>query len=106
MADISSDCVVYEQDMGPTKPENSNAEFKEIIVETPQTADSGDTIDVDLSNYGISTPKIIRGWEHTSPFSVITVEDPTTSVSGTTITITIGGSSDDNEVRTYLVGGI
>jgi hypothetical protein len=76
-----------------------------IIVETPNTADTGDTIEIVLSTYGISTFLGIIGFEHTTENSVVTTEAPTTAVSSGTLTITIGGSSDDNEKRVYFIFG-
>ncbi|MFW6172928.1 MAG: hypothetical protein ACOC5T_04215 [Elusimicrobiota bacterium] len=80
-----------------------NLGAKLLVVETPNTADSGDTIDIDLSDHGCTEFLGIIGNEHTTEGEIVTTEDPTTSKSGTTITITIGGSSDNNEKRVYWV---
>ena len=78
---------------------------KMIMVETPNTADSDDTIAIVLADYGITTFLGIVGFEHTTENSVVTTEAPTTAVSAGTLTITIGGSSDDDEKRVYIVYG-
>ena len=76
---------------------------KMFMVTVPATADSDDTIAIDLATYGCSTFVGILGFEHTTLGSIVTTEAPTTSVTGTTLTITVGGSSDDDEVRAYIV---
>ncbi|GAH35918.1 unnamed protein product [marine sediment metagenome] len=78
---------------------------KMLMVETPATADSDDTIAITLANYGITTFLGIIGFEHTTTDSVVTTEAPTTAVSAGVLTITIGGSSDDDEKRVYIVYG-
>ena len=95
MADISSDVTVT--DAVP------NQGVKLIVIETPATADSDDTIDVDLSDYGCTDFLGIFGNTHTTEDSVVTTEAPTTSVSSGTLTITIGGSSDDDQKRVYWI---
>lgn len=95
MGEISDDCTIT--DAVP------NQGAKLVIIETPATADSSDTIDIDMSDYGATTFLGIFGNEHTTEESVVTTEAPTTSVSSGTLTITIGGSSDDNEKRVYWV---
>ena len=76
---------------------------KLIVVETPTTTDTGDTIDITLSNYGCDTFLGIFGNEHTTEESVVTTEAPTTAVSSGVLTIRVGGSSDSNEKRVYWV---
>jgi len=78
---------------------------KMIIVETPATADTDDTIDITLADYGITTFLGIFGNEHTTENSVVTTEAPTTEVTSGVLTITIGGSSDDDEKRVYTIFG-
>ena len=74
-----------------------------IKVVTDATVDDGDTIAVDLSDYGATGIDFILGWIHSTTDSVLVQEQPTTAVSGSTLTITVGGSTD-NKKRTYLVG--
>lgn len=97
----AADILVYEADTG-LSVESSPFQMKEIIVEVADTADDGDTVAVDVSLYGMSAVKYVKGFAHTA--DAIALEEPTTSVSGTTLTITVGGSTD-NLKRTYLVGG-
>lgn len=77
---------------------------KHAIVYTPDTADDGDTLSVDLNKYGMTKLWGIRGITHTTDNSVLVVEAPTTSVTGTTLTITVGGSTD-NKTRSFLLIG-
>lgn len=69
-----------------------------IEVRTINTVDDGDTLAVDLTKYGISATglKRVSGWEQTTDNSVVVQQDPTTSVSSGTITVTVGGSNDNN----------
>lgn len=97
MTDISSDCEYYR---------GAEGTFVTLLVITPDTADSDDTIVIDLSDYGINEFVGIEGYEHTTENSVITKEHPTTAVSSGSLTITIGGSSDDDEKRAYKIIGI
>lgn len=103
-ADISSSIEIYEQDTGASKVANSPFEYKEILVECPSTADDGDTFNVTLATYGITSVKSIKGFDHTTPYSVVVVQAPTTVVATGVLTVTIGGSTD-NLVRTFLIGG-
>lgn len=80
--------------------------FNEIAIRTINTVDDGDTIEVDLTAYGISATGFIgaTGYEHTTDNSVVVQEDPTTAVSGNTLTMTVGGSNDNN-TRHLIVKG-
>lgn len=77
-----------------------------IHIRTINTVDDGDEIDVDLTAYGISATGLrsVTGWEATTDNSVIVQEDPTTAVSGDTLTITVGGSNDNNQRFFEIVG--
>jgi len=103
-ADITSDIFVYEQEDMPNRSADSPFEYKEIMVETPATADDGDVFDITLANYGITNVKSITGYTHSTSNSVIIVEDPTTVVSAGVLTVTIGGSTD-NKMRVFVIGG-
>ena len=74
-----------------------------IKVVTEATVDDGDTIAVDLSDYGATGIDWIMGFIHSTTDSVLVQEQPTTAVSSGTLTITVGGSTD-NKKRTYLIG--
>ena len=78
---------------------------KMIMVETPSTADPGDTIAIVLASYGISTFLGISGNVHTTENSVIANEAPTTSVTTGTLTITISGATNTDKKRVYFVYG-
>ena len=83
-----------------------NIGVKKIVITTPATADTGDTIDVTLASYGIGTLLGIDGYVHTTENSVMVAEDPTTSVTTGTLTITIGGSTVSDKKRVYELIGI
>lgn len=104
-ADITSSIFVYEQNMGMTKEENSPFEYKEIMVETPDTADTGDIFTITLSDYGITNMKSITGWIHSTRDSVVVLEEPTTQLSGSDVEVTLGGSAANNQKRVYIIGG-
>lgn len=76
-----------------------------LHIETPSTTDTGDTIVLTLSSYGISTFTGVYGMVHTTANSVIVAEAPTTAVSSGVLTITVGGSTVSDKKRTYLVYG-
>jgi hypothetical protein len=104
-ADITSGIKVYEQHTGMSEEANSPFSYKEIMVVTPATGDTDDTFDITLADYGISAVKSIKGWSHTTSFSVLVLEAPTTAVSSGVLTVTLGGSGNSNKVRSYLIGG-
>ena len=97
MGDISSSCTI-----------RSGAGVEgatEVIVETPNTADTADTVVLTLSDYGITDFLSVEGYVHTTEGSVVVAEAPTTAVSGGDLTITIGGSTVSNKKRVYVVKG-
>lgn len=73
-----------------------------LLIELADTADDGDTVEVDLANYGGSTLLGVQGFRHSTSDSVVVAENPTTAVSGTTVTLTVGGSTD-NDQREYVL---
>jgi len=89
-----TDVDVYEE--GP------NAEVKVIYVQTRNTADAADTIDIDMAAYGGKDLLYVGGVKHTTDGSVVAIENPATSVSGTTLTLTIPAGTD-NDTRVYRV---
>lgn len=97
MADISTSCQYTT--IAP------NAGMVMIQVVTPATADTSDTILITLASYGIKTLWGIYGAVHTTANSVIVAEAPTTSVSAGVLTITTGGSSQTDKIRSYLIWG-
>lgn len=76
-----------------------------IEVELAATTDTGDTVDVTLATYGMKLFLGIFGVTHTTANSVVVTEAPTTSVTTGTLTITVGGSTASNQIRSYLVWG-
>lgn len=97
MADISSTSTYREA--------LPNLGVKTIIVETPTTTDTADTIPITLSTYGIGTVLSVQGFVHTTENSVIVAEAPTTAVSSGVLTITVGGSTVSDKKRVYVVTG-
>ena len=89
MAATAATITVYEQDTGATQIANSPHVYKEIIVFVEETADDTDTVAVDVSPYGISTIKYVKGYDHThsatTEGAIITEVAPTTAVSGPVI---------------------
>ncbi len=104
-ADLTSTVTVYEQDTGASEIANSPFEYKEILVETPNTADSDDTFDITLATYGITNVKSVQAWIHATTSDVMVLEEPNTSVTTGVLTVTLGGSSADDQTRTVLIGG-
>jgi len=78
---------------------------KMIVVETPTTADTADTVAITLADYGMSTFLGILGQSHDTENSIVTTEAPTTAVSAGVLTITTGGSGNTNAKRVYIVWG-
>jgi hypothetical protein len=76
--------------------------FKTLIVSTVTTADSADTLDVDISKYGGGSVCGVIGFTHTTVNSVVIQEQPTTTMSGSVLTITIGGASN-NQARHFML---
>ncbi len=95
MADITS---------GITIKRLGNDEATQLIITTAATADDGDTLTVDLSDYGITTFLGILGQTHSTEDSIVITEAPTTSVTTGTLTVTVGGSTDDKK-RVFVVWG-
>jgi len=99
--------VIYVEDTGLSKEDSSPYAYKEILVETPDTADSGDTFTVTLANYGITTLKLIEEFRHTTNYSVVVAGTSTTSVTAGVLTVTLtGGAPADNDKRVFIIGGI
>jgi hypothetical protein len=66
--------------------------------------DTGDTIDVTLTNYGARNIHGILGFECSGGAgSVVTAEQPTTAVTTGVLTITVGGTANDGEIRQYVI---
>lgn len=76
--------------------------MKTLMVSTVTSADSSDTLDVDISKYGGGSVCGVIGFTHTTVNSVVIQEQPTTTMSGSTLTITIGGASND-QARHFLL---
>ena len=79
--------------------------YNEIVIKTINTVDSGDTIVVDMTKYGISATGLmgVRGDEQTTENSVVAQADPTTAVSSGSITLTTTGNTDKQ--KCYIIRG-
>lgn len=97
MGDVTSSSTIKEA--------MPNLGRKLIVVETPNTTDTADTVALTLADYGISTVLAVRGYVHTTENSVIVEEAPTTAVSAGVLTITVGGSTVSNKKRVFEVLG-
>ena len=106
MVAITTDCVFYEQDTGMSKEGDSPFAYKEVMIETPATADATDTVLMTLADYGITTFKTIRHMEHSTDYSVLVAGTvATTSVTTGVLTITLGAGIS-NKKYVFIVGGI
>jgi hypothetical protein len=94
--DLTADCTV-ELVQGATHSK------KELFVTTPATADTDDTLDIDLTKYACTKLEYIEGCVHTTVNSVLEAEEPTTAVSSDVLTITVGGTAVTGKKRTYNV---
>ena len=79
--------------------------YNEIVIKTINTVDSGDTIVVDLTKYGINATGLMGVWgsEHTTENSVAVQADPTCSVSGDDITLAV--TAGTNKANFYIIRG-
>ena len=80
--------------------------YNEVVIRTINTVDAADTIDLDLTKYGISATGFmgVFGFKHTIDDSEAVQENPTTSVTTGTLTMTVPGGTDD-DARFYTVKG-
>jgi hypothetical protein len=76
--------------------------FKTLVVSTVTTANSADTLDVDIADFGGGSLCGIIGFTHTTVNSIVIQEQPTTTMSGSTVQITIGGASN-GQARHFLL---
>ena len=83
-----------------------NAGLKSLLFITPNTADATNTLEITLTDYGISATGLLTvlGWKHTTDGSVVVIEDNTTSVTSGVLTVTIAAGTD-NDMRVIQVIG-
>lgn len=86
---------------------NRGDTHNEIVIKTIDTVDAADTLDVDLTKYGISENGLIGvlGFVHTTNNSVSVAENPATSVTSGVLTLTVPAGSN-NDARFYFVKGL
>lgn len=82
--------------------QSPTGEVKCLVIELPTSVDDTDTFTLDLTRYGCTRPIAIFGNAHTTDGQVVVTEAPTTAVATNTITVTVGGSSD-NQARSFVL---
>ena len=84
-----------------------NSGLKSVLFITPNTADAANTLEITLSDCGISATGLIyvESWVHTTSGSIITTELNTTAVSSGVLTITLGGSTNSDAKRVFIIWG-
>ena len=84
-----------------------NCGVKEVYFYTQDDASATNTIDITLTDYGISATGLlaISSWVHTTNGSVITEEDNTCAVSAGVLTVTIAAGTN-TDVRVIKVIGL
>ena len=82
--------------------------YKEIIVETPATADDGADFSISLPKYGIAADgfRTIQGYVHSTDTSIVAQEDPTTVVSSGTLAVTLGSVGGTDKRRVFIIRGL
>jgi hypothetical protein len=80
----------------------SNA-YREIIVETAASADSGDTFTITMANYGCIKFLGMKSWVHTTVDSVVVSDSSTTSVTDGVLTVTLDSGGLTDKKRIYLI---
>jgi len=90
-------------EVGTTTEVAPNLGVKVLQLVTAATVDTADTITVDLSKYGCTNIHGILGFAENTAGSIVATEAPTTAVSSSTLTITVGGSTNSDTVRTYII---
>jgi len=85
---------------------DANNSLRQVLVQTIETVDAGDTLTVDLSKYGIADSGFIGvlGFKHTTANSVSVQEQPTTAVTSGVLTLTVPAGTDDDP-RYYIIYG-
>jgi len=83
-----------------------NSELKSVLFITPNTADATNTLEITLTDYGISATGLlaVQSWKHTTDGSVIVTEANTTAVSSGVLTVTIAAGTD-NDMRVVQIIG-
>ena len=89
-------------EVGTKKVLSPHAGVTLITLVTADTVDAGDTIDVNLADYGCTNVHGVIGFDENTTGSIVIQTQPTTSVTSSVLTITVGAGSD-NDVRTFLI---
>lgn len=86
--------------IGEISPVNDGV--RTLVLETETSEESGNTLTLDLNEYGTPTLLGVTGFVHSTENSVVANEQPTTSVTEGVLTLTVGGSSVTAK-RVYVV---
>lgn len=78
--------------------------YNEIVIRTINTVDSGDTMAIDMTKYGINATGLlaVRGDVQATANSVVAQHDPTCTVSSGTITLTTTSGTNTQSVYRIL----
>lgn len=79
-----------------------NAGYKTLLIATPPTTLSGDTVVVELSKYGATRLQWIGGNAQTTSGSVLVTEAPTTTCSASGLLVITIPATNTNSIRTYM----
>lgn len=93
---------VIRSNVGSLQFNNQVNEVKQLILQTSDLADAGDTLTIYTTTYGITNIVGVLGFKHTTNNQVIVTENPTTALSGTSFTITVPAGTN-NDKRVYLL---
>lgn len=94
--------IIKGDNVGNLQFGKSVGEMKTLVLETANTVDATNTIEVSYARYGITNLYFVAGFKHTTDNQVIVTENPTTSVSASVLTITVPAGSDDDK-RVYVI---
>ncbi len=83
-----------------------NSGLKSLLFITPNTADATNTLEITLTDYGISATGllVVESWVHTADGSIITTELNTCAVSSGVLTVTIAAGTDDDMRVVQVIG--
>ena len=97
---MTATSILKSWEMGP------NSELKRVLFVTPNTADAGNTLEITLTDYGISATGLlaIQSWKHTTDGSVIVTEANTCAVSSGVLTVTVTAGTDDDMRVVEIIG--
>jgi len=86
--------------------QSPNNGLKTVLLTTANTSDAGNTLEITLTDYGISATGLltVESWVHTTSGSVVTTELNTCAVSAGVLTVTLAAGTD-NDFRVIQITG-